>query len=60
MPAVDAHAPQEPTTDSREAVVPDNRQRLFARERTAEPETPPTASTEPKRAGKGGTEEKQD
>ncbi|HKH19112.1 MAG TPA: hypothetical protein VKA57_16415 [Solirubrobacteraceae bacterium] len=60
VPAVDARGPQEPTTDSREAVVPDNRQRLFARERTAEPETPPTASTEPKRAGKGGTEEKQD
>ena len=60
VPAVDARGPQEPTTDSREAVVPDNRQRLFARERTAEPETSPTASTEPKRAGKGGTEEKQD
>jgi len=60
VPAVDARGPQEPTTDSREAVVPDKRQRLFARERTPEPETPPTASTEPKRAGKGGTEEKQD
>ena len=60
VPAVDARGPQEATTDSREAVVPDDRQRLFARERTAEPETSPTASTEPKRAGKGGTEEKQD
>jgi len=57
VPAVDARGPQEPTTDSHEAVVPDKRQRLFARERTAEPETAPSTA---KRAGKGRTEEKQD
>src|SRR5215211_5968590 len=49
VPAVDASGPQEPTTDSHEAVVPDKRQRLFARERTAEPETAPSTA---KRAGK--------
>jgi cell division septation protein DedD len=57
VPAVDARGPQEPTTDSHEAVVPDKRQRLFARERTAEPEIAPSTA---KRAGKGRTEEKQD
>jgi hypothetical protein len=65
VPAVDARGPQEQTTDSQDAVVPDERgrQRLFARERTPEPapaETAPTAPTKPKRAGKGRTEEKQD
>jgi hypothetical protein len=65
VPAVDARGPQEQTTDSHDAVAPEERggQRLFARERTTEPapaDTAPTAPTRPKRAGKGRAEEKQD
>jgi hypothetical protein len=65
VPAVDARGPQEQTTDSQDAVVPDERgrQRLFARERTPEPapaDSAPTAPVKPKRAGKDRTEQKQD
>ena len=48
--AVDARGPQDPTTDSHEPVAPPERQRLFARERPAEPDATPAP-------GKGGTEE---
>jgi hypothetical protein len=68
--AVDARGPQEPTTDTHEPVAPPGRQRLFARERTPEPEPaggPSAAETEettplkPKRrGGKAPAEEKQD
>jgi hypothetical protein len=68
--AVDARGPQEPTTDTHEPVAPPERQRLFARERTPEPEpagAPSAAETEettpiaPKRrGGKAPAEEKQD
>jgi hypothetical protein len=68
--AVDARGPQEPTTDTHEPVAAPGRQRLFARERTPEPEpagAPSAAETEettplkPKRrGGKAPAEEKQD
>ena len=72
--AVDARAPQEQTTESHEPVVPaePERERLFARERTPEPElepagarsaseTAPTTPVKPRhRAGKAAAEEKQD
>jgi hypothetical protein len=68
--AVDARGPQEPTTDTHEPVVPAERQRLFARERTPEPErararsageTEETTPVAPKRrGGKAPAEEKQD
>lgn len=68
--AVDARGPQEPTTDSHDPVVPAERQRLFAREKTPEQEpepaapageTGPTTPIKPKRrAGKEPAEEKQD
>jgi hypothetical protein len=72
--AVDARGPQEQTTDSHEPVAPAEREgsRLFARERTPEPdsepsgataasETAPTTPVKPRRrAGKAAAEEKQD
>ncbi len=68
--AVDARAPQDPTTDTHEAVAPPSeRQRLFARERSPEPEPAAVQSAEtaettpiaPKReGGKAPAEEKQD
>jgi hypothetical protein len=69
VPAVDARGPQDPTTDTHEAVAPPERERLFARERTPEPEptaetAAETAETTPRprrrRAGKAPAEEKQD
>ena len=68
--AVDARGPQQ-TTDSHEPVAPPERQgaRLFARERTPQPDAGSaaageTATTTPvtpgQRAGKAGAEEKQD
>ena len=48
--AVDARGPQDPTTDTHEPVAPPERQRLFARERPAEPDAAPAP-------GNGGTEE---
>jgi hypothetical protein len=72
--AVDARGPQDPTTDTHDAVVPPERQRLFARERASEPkpepepagarpagETEETTPLKPKRrGGKAPVEEKQD
>jgi hypothetical protein len=72
--AVDARGPQEQTTDSHEPVAPAEREgrRLFARERTPEPDSEPagataaseTAQTAPvkpgRRAGKAAAEEKQE
>jgi hypothetical protein len=73
--AVDARGPKEQTTDSHEPVAPPEREgaRLFARERTPEPEsvepagsaaageTAPTTPVKPRRrAGKAAAEEKQD
>jgi len=68
--AVDARGPQDPTTDSHEPVAPPERQRLFARERPAEPDaaaapadggTEETTPLEPKRrGGKAPAGEKQD
>jgi hypothetical protein len=69
--AVDARAPQDPTTDSHELVVPAERERgrLFAGERTPdpEPELEPAGATAPtargkrgRGAGKATTEENQD
>jgi hypothetical protein len=60
--AVDARGPADPTTESHEPVTSDRR-RLFARERTSEPE-PSTAETTPMKPERGGgkaaAEEKQD
>jgi hypothetical protein len=73
--AVDARGPRDQTTDSHEPVVPaePGRERLFARERTPEPdlesagaeaagaETAPTTPVKPRRrGGKAPAEEKQD
>jgi hypothetical protein len=65
--AVDARGPKDPTTESHAVAPPSDRQRLFARERTPEPEAEPepsTAETTPiapkRRGGKAPAEEKQD
>jgi hypothetical protein len=65
--AVDARGPADPTTESHEPVTPPERRRLFARERTSEPEPvaePATAETTPMKSKRGGgkapSEQKQD
>jgi hypothetical protein len=66
--AVDARGPADPTTESHEPVATSSdRRRLFARERTSEPEPerePATAETTPMKPKRGGgkapAEEKQD
>jgi hypothetical protein len=65
--AVDARGPKDPTTEGPVVAPPSDRQRLFARERTPEPESEPepsTAETTPiapkRRGGKAPAEEKQD
>jgi hypothetical protein len=67
VPAVDARGPEEPTTDTHDAVAPAERQRLFARERTPETGTEPAAApaagqpAKPRRrGGKAPAGEKQD
>ena len=68
--AVDARGPHEPTTESHEPVAPSERQRLFARERPAEPDAAAapangeseetTPMTPKRRGGKAPAGEKQD
>jgi len=69
VPAVDARGPEEPTTDTHEAVAPPDRRRLFARDDAPErepagaraAETSTTTPLEPKRrGGKAPAEAKQD